>query len=45
MKSKYFKIDKVSMFYTRLWDISGDAHDPLDNGGIELAEVSLNEPY
>ena len=31
---------------TRFWDISGDAHDPLDNGAgqLELAELSLDEP-
>ncbi|XP_058759672.1 uncharacterized protein LOC131632983 [Vicia villosa] len=29
---------------TKLWDISGDAHDPLDGVGIELAELSLDEP-
>lgn len=29
---------------TRLWDISGDAHDPIDGVGIELAEMSLDEP-
>jgi hypothetical protein len=27
-----------------MWDISGDAHEPLDGVGIELAELSLDEP-
>jgi hypothetical protein len=27
-----------------MWDISGDAHEPLDSVGIELAELSLDEP-
>jgi hypothetical protein len=27
-----------------MWDISGDAHEPLDGDGIELAELSLDEP-
>ncbi len=27
-----------------MWDISGDAHDLLDGVGIELAELSLDEP-
>jgi len=26
-----------------LWDISGDAHDPLGGVGIKLAELSLDE--
>jgi len=29
---------------TKLWDISGDAHDLLDGNGIELVELSLDEP-
>jgi len=29
---------------TKLWDVSGDAHDPLYGVGIELAELSLDEP-
>jgi len=28
---------------TKLWDISGDAHDPLGGVGIKLAELSLDE--
>jgi len=27
-----------------LWDISGDPHDPLDGVGIELVDLSLDEP-
>lgn len=27
-----------------MWDISGDAYDPFDGVGIELAELSLDEP-
>lgn len=31
---------------TRLWGISGDIHDPLDDGTrlLELAKLSLDEP-
>jgi hypothetical protein len=29
---------------TKMWDISGDAHDPFNGVGIELAELSLDEP-
>ena len=27
-----------------MWDISRDAHEPLDDVGIKLAELSLDEP-
>jgi hypothetical protein len=27
-----------------MWDISGDAHEPLDCVGIALVELSLDEP-
>jgi len=27
-----------------LWDISGDAHDPIDGVGIELAVLPSDEP-
>lgn len=38
------KEDGYKKGQSRMWDISGDAHEPLDGVGIELAELSLDEP-
>ncbi|KAK7316614.1 hypothetical protein RJT34_00206 [Clitoria ternatea] len=40
------KDDTYAKGETKLWDISGDMHAPLDDGAgfLELAEMSLDEP-
>ncbi|KEH25447.1 hypothetical protein MTR_6g023775 [Medicago truncatula] len=38
------KEDGYKKGQSRMWDIGGDAHEPLDGVGIELAELSLDEP-
>ncbi|AES59467.2 hypothetical protein MTR_1g019730 [Medicago truncatula] len=37
------KEDGYKKGQSRMWDIIGDAHEPLDGVGIELAELSLDE--
>ncbi|KEH26572.1 hypothetical protein MTR_6g465000 [Medicago truncatula] len=38
------KEDGYKKGQSRLCDINGDAHESLDDVGIELAELSLDEP-